>query len=166
MQKVRSKKRRNVLKRVSNREIKSLENSFSVKATENIINTTKIVIEKQQIDTKPNVVTSSKIATKQKKVSKPKIVHKPKIVVEKNPNYGEYKNCIIKQLRKHLKKLFDAKKSGYLDDDDEEYKGIRDIENLFDDHNDNDYYKPILVKSSFNENYKNMKVEGIRIKHQ
>ena len=52
------------------------------------------------------------------------------------------------------------KKSGYLDDDDEEYKGIRDIENLFDDHNDNDYYKPILVKSSFNENYKYYESRG------
>ena len=33
--------------------------------------------------------------------------------------------------------------------------GIRDIENLFDaDNNDDDYYKTILVKSSFKENYK------------
>ena len=40
------KKRRNIPKRVSNRRIKSLENNFSVKATKNIINTPKIVIEK------------------------------------------------------------------------------------------------------------------------
>ena len=33
IQKIRSKKRRNTLKRVSNRGIKSLENNFSVKAT-------------------------------------------------------------------------------------------------------------------------------------
>ena len=33
--------------------------------------------------------------------------------------------------------------------------GIRDIENLFDaDNNDDNYYKTILVKSSFKENYK------------
>ena len=38
----------NTLKRVSNRGIKSLENNFSVKATKNIINTPKIVIEKHQ----------------------------------------------------------------------------------------------------------------------
>ena len=104
------KKGQKTLKRVSNREIKSLENNFSVKATKNIINTPKIVIEKSPIVAKPNVVTSSKIATKPKKVSKPKIVDKPKIVVEKNPNYDEYKNRVIKQLKKHLKKLFDAKK--------------------------------------------------------
>ena len=41
-----TKKRRNTPKRVSNRGIKSLENNFSVKATKNIINTPKIVIEK------------------------------------------------------------------------------------------------------------------------
>ena len=55
--------------------------------------------------------------------------------------------------------LLDTKKSVYLDED-EEYKGIRDIENLFDDRDDNDYYKPILVKSSFNENYKEYESRG------
>ena len=29
--------------------------------------------------------------------------------------------------------MFDTKKSGYLDDDDEEYKGIRDLEYLLED---------------------------------
>ena len=114
MQKIRpnkTKKRRNTPKRVSNRGIKSLENNFSVKATKNIINTPKIVIEKPQIVAKPKVVTSSKIATKPKKVSKPKIVDKSEIVTQKkHQNYDEYKNRVIKQLKKHLKKLFDAKK--------------------------------------------------------
>ena len=100
----------NALKRVSNRGIESLENNFRVKATINIINTPKIIIEKSPIVAKLNVVTSSKIATKQKKVSKPKIVDKPKIVIERNINYGEHKNRLTKQLKKHIKKLFDAKK--------------------------------------------------------
>ena len=54
------------------------------------------------------------------------------------------------------------KKSGYLDDDDEEYKGIRDLEYLFEEinENDEDYYKPILVKSSFNEGYKKYESRG------
>ena len=90
----------NTTKRVSNRETKSLENNVSVKATKNISNTPKIVIEK------PPIVAESKIATKPKKVSK------PKKVVEKNPNYNEYKNRVIKQLEKTLKKLSDAKKVG------------------------------------------------------
>ena len=75
-----SKKRRNTLKRVYNRGIKSLENNFSVKAAKNIINTTKVVSE-------PKVVTSSKIAIKAEKVD------------EKHPNYNEYKNRVIKQLK-------------------------------------------------------------------
>ena len=60
-----------------------------------------------------------------------------------------------KTAKKHFKKLIDAEKSKYLDDD-EEIKGIKDLEHLFDEinENDNDYYKPILVKSSFNESYK------------
>ena len=41
------------------------------------------------------------------------------------------------------------KKSKYLDDDDDEYKGIKDLEHLFEEinENDDDYYKPILVGS-------------------
>ena len=88
---------------------------------------------------------------KPKVVAPPKIVTEPKIVVEKNPNYDDYKNHVIKQLKKYFKKLFDAKKRKYLDDDDEEeYKGIKDLEHLFEEINedDDDYYKPILVGSS------------------
>ena len=42
----------------------------------------------------------------------------------------------------------------YHDRDDLDYHGIRDIENLFDNDNDDDYYKLILVEGSFNNNYK------------
>ena len=41
------------------------------------------------------------------------------------------------------------------DRDDLDYYGIRDIENLFtNDDDDDNYYKPILVKTSFKNNYK------------
>ena len=140
--------------RVSNRGIKSLENNFSVNATKNIINTPKIVIEKSPIVAKPNVVTSSKIATKPKKVSKLKIVDKPKIVIEKKyPNYDEYKNRVIKQ----LKHRFDTKKeSGYIDDDDKEYKGIRNLEYMFNEvsENNEDYYKLEIVGYACKSNYR------------
>ena len=46
MQKIRPNKRRNAVKRVSNRRIKSLENNFSVTATKNMISTPKITINK------------------------------------------------------------------------------------------------------------------------
>ena len=48
----------------------------------------------------------------------------------------------------------------HVDHDDLDYYGIREIENLFDDYNDNDYYKPISVKSSFNESYKKYESRG------
>ena len=66
-------------------------------------------MKKPQIVVKPKVATSSKIATKPKKVSKLQLVSKPEVAIEKNyPNYNEYKNRVIKQ----LKKLFDTKKGG------------------------------------------------------
>ena len=66
MHKIRPNKIQNTPKRASNREIKSLENNFRVKATKKINNTPKIVIEKTPIVAEPKVVTLSKIATKAK----------------------------------------------------------------------------------------------------
>ena len=54
-----------------------------------------------------------------------------------------------------VKNLDKKEKYQYYDRDDLDYCGIKDIENLFDnDDNDDDYYKPILIKSSFKNNYK------------
>ena len=49
------------------------------------------------------------------------------------------------------------KKSKYLDDDDVEYKGISDLELLFEEIDENDYYKPILVKRFHKDVYKEYK---------
>ena len=60
--------------------------------------------------------------------------------------------------------MFDAIKSGYLhdDDDDKEYRGIRDLEYSFEEinENDEDYYKPILTKCSFVKGYKYYESRG------
>ena len=58
--------------------------------------------------------------------------------------------------------MIEVKKSNYLDydDDDGEYKGIKDSEHLLEEIDDDDYYKPILVKSSFNEGYKEYESRG------
>ena len=100
MHKIQPNKRQNTLKSVSNREIKSLKNNFRVKATKRIINTPKTVIEKPPIVEEP---TLSKIAAKPKKVSKPKKVDKAEIVIEKNLNYSEFQNRVIKELKNTLK---------------------------------------------------------------
>ena len=58
-------------------------------------------------------------------------------------------------------KAFDKKeKYNYHDRYDLDYLGIRDIENLVDNVDDNDYYKPILVKRSFKENYQYYESRG------
>ena len=60
-----------------------------------------------------------------------------------------------------LVRTFDKKeKYKYHDRDDLDYHGIRDIGNLVDNVDDNDYYKPILVKSSSKENYQYYESRG------
>ena len=49
------------------------------------------------------------------------------------------------KLEKNLKK--------YYDYDDIEYKGVRDVGNLFDLSIDEDYYEPIIMSDAFNRNY-------------
>ena len=60
-----------------------------------------------------------------------------------------------------VNKLNKTEKNKYHDHDDLDYHGIRDIENLFDNVDvDDDYFKPILVKSYFKENYKYYESRG------
>ena len=99
----------------------------------------------------------------------------------KNPKYN-----ISKSQSKDIKRnLYDIKKqrkislkktSKYLDElderitrldqyhdyDDFEYKGIKDIENLFKISIDKDYYKPKLNKTGYKKIMLNMKVKEIR----
>ena len=77
------------------------------------------------------------------------------------------KNLSDKQKEKnyyHLVELVNTlnkkEKQKYHDRDDLDYYGIRDIDNLFYDVNNDDYYKPLLVKSSFKENYKYYESRG------
>ena len=55
--------------------------------------------------------------------------------------------------------MIEVKKNKYLGYDDDEYKGIKYLEHLFEEIND-DYYKPILVNSSFNGGYKEYESRG------
>ena len=64
------------------------------------------------------------------------------------------KEKIDDNLLELVNKLNKKEKYRYHDRDDLDYHGIRDIENVFDNIDDNDYYKPILINSSFDENYK------------
>ena len=46
-----------------------------------------------------------------------------------------------------------SKSKKYYDYDDAEYRGIKDIKDLFDLSIGEEYYKPIITKASFNNNY-------------
>ena len=80
--------------------------------------------------------------------------------IEKENLSDKEKEKIDDNLLELVNKLNKKEKYRYHDRDDLDYHGIRDIENLFDADNNEDYYKPILVKSSFNESYKYYESRG------
>ena len=60
-----------------------------------------------------------------------------------------------KKTKKYLLKLEEklSRLKKYYDYGDTEYKGIKDVKDLFDSLTDEDYYKPIIVNGAFNNNY-------------
>ena len=77
------------------------------------------------------------------------------------------KNLLDKEKEKYYDNLVELvntlnkkEKYKYHDRDDLDYHGIRDIEIYLIMFNDNDYYKQILVKGSFKENYKYYESRG------
>ena len=79
--------------------------------------------------------------------------------IEKTKQFDSKKTN--KRLNEFEKKLPEIEK--YCDHDDYEYKGIKDIKDLFKLSIDEDHYKPILVKSGYNKNYAQYQSKGDRI---
>ena len=72
-------------------------------------------------------------------------------------NIKTLKNRYTQEIIDTEENLFELEKSlsrlrKYYDYNDTEYRGIRDIRNLFNGI-DEDYYKPVRTKSAFNSNY-------------
>ena len=67
-------------------------------------------------------------------------------------------NKYLDELDKKIDKL-----EKYHDYDDFEYKGIKDIKDLFKLSIDKDHYKPVLVKSGYNNNFVQYESKGDRI---
>ena len=68
----------------------------------------------------------------------------------------------------HLVKLantLDKEEYKHSDHDELDYFGIRELENLFGDTDNDDYYKPVLVRSSFKKIVNNTKAEEIKTKN-
>ena len=75
--------------------------------------------------------------------------------IENKKNLSEVEEEEIKEYLIELKRILNKKeKLRYHDRDDPDYYGIRDIEVLLGEADEKDYYKPILVKSSFKGNYR------------
>ena len=70
-----------------------------------------------------------------------------------------------KKTKKYLSKLEERiyKLNRYYDYDDVKYRGIRDIKDLFDLSISEDYYKPTIVISDFNNNYIQYESKGDKI---
>ena len=125
-------------------------------------------------------------AIKEKKINKQQSKNKKRIDILKE----ELKDLSYKLSRSELKEIkknlyniekrnqFDSKRTNkYLDEldkkipkldkyhyhDDYEYRGIENMKNLFKLSIDEDYYKPILVKSGYNNNYIQYESKGNKI---
>ena len=61
----------------------------------------------------------------------------------------------IKEIERNLTELEEnlSKTKRYYDYDDIEYRGIRNVKDFYDLSIDEDYYKPIITKGAFNDNY-------------
>ena len=81
--------------------------------------------------------------------------------IEKKQNLSDNEK---EEIYDHLIKLANTldKKEEYKhsDHDELDYFRIRELENLFGDIGNDDYYKPVLVKSSFKRNYKRYESRG------
>ena len=75
--------------------------------------------------------------------------------IENKKNLSEVEEEEINEYLIELKRILNKKeKLRYHDRDDPDYYGIRDIAVLLGEADEKDYYKPILVKSSFKGNYR------------
>ena len=80
-------------------------------------------------------------------------------------NIEKQKKISSRKTSKHLDELDKRilKLNKYHDYDDYEYKGIKDIEELFKISIDKDYYKPKLSKSGYNKNYVQYESKGDKV---
>ena len=82
-----------------------------------------------------------------KELEKKNISKKEEKKVKKYYQKQEKNKQYLKELKENLTKL-----KRYRDYDDWGYKGIRDIESLLGEINE-DYYKPVKTRGAFNDNY-------------
>ena len=90
-----------------------------------------------------------------------KKIRKERYEIEKRQNLlKNEKEKIYDDLVKLANILDEKKEHKHSDRDDLDYFGIRELEKLFDDIDDDNYYKPVLIRSSFEGNYKRYESRG------
>ena len=96
---------------------------------------------------------------------KKKEIRKNLYEIESKKNLFESK---IKEIERNLTELEEnlSKAKKYYDYDDTEYREIRNVKDLFDLSIDEDYYKPIITKDAFNNNYIQYESKGDKRKNQ
>ena len=84
--------------------------------------------------------------------------------IKKGKNLSKSK---MKEIKKNLIELEEnlLKSKKYYEYDDSEYRGIRNVRDLFDLSIDEDYYEPIIVKGAFNGNYVQYESRGDKRKN-
>ena len=81
--------------------------------------------------------------------------------IEKRQNLSDNeKEKIYDDLVKLANTLDKKEEHKHSDRDDLDYFGIRELEKLFDDIDDDNYYKPVLIRSSFERNYEYYEIRG------
>ena len=84
----------------------------------------------------------------------------PYEIEKKNNLSANEKEKICNGLVKLTNTLDKEEKYKNINHDDLDYFGIRELEKLFGDIDNDDYYKPVLVKSSFENNYEYYEIRG------
>ena len=138
-------KKRNLVKNCKNKSNDRLYNIFK-KQSKN-----KKIIDDIREELKNPKYNISKSESKDIKRNFYNIEKQRKISLEKTSKY-------LDEIDKRILRL-----NKYHDYDDFEYKGIKDIENLFKISIDKDYYKPKLNKSGYNKNYAQYESKGDKI---
>ena len=84
--------------------------------------------------------------------------------IENEKNLSESK---IKEIERNLTELKEnlSKTKKYYDYDDIEYRGIRNVRDLFDLSIDEYCYKPIIVRGAFNSSYIQYESKGDKVKN-
>ena len=85
--------------------------------------------------------------------------------IENEKNLAESK---IKEIERNLTELEENlfKTKRYYDYDDIDYRGIRNVRDLFDLPVDEDYHKPIMARGAFNSSYIQYESKGDKGKNQ